>query len=135
MTSPFAAPGSTSGIDYKELDGRLLLVEPRALEQDINTTLGTKDAIRADVTILDGPDAGTQHNDTLIFPRVLIGQLRTRLGQKVLGRLGQGQAKPGQNAPWLLEEATPADQEVGLAWLNKNALAAPAAASGAQPPF
>lgn len=135
MTDPFASPGSTSGVDYKELNGRLLLIQPRALEDGIHTSLGTKEAIRADIVVLDGPTAGTEHTDTLVFPRVLIGQLRSRIGQKVLGRLGQGAAKPGQSAPWILQEATDADKQVGLAWLSKNTLAAPAAASGATPPF
>lgn len=133
MSSPFATPGSTSGIDYTALNGRLLLIEPTSLEAAVNTSLGTKEAVRANVTVLDGDEAGTEHNDTLVFPRVLIGQLRSRIGQKVLGRLGQGVAKPGQNAPWLLQEATDADQAVGVQWLNKNSLTTPAPAGA--PPF
>lgn len=132
MTSPFATPASASGIDYKDLNGSLLLVEPTAFESGINTSLGVKDAVRGNITVLDGTNAGTVHEDVLIFPRVLIGQLRTRVGQKVLGRLGQGVAKPGQSAPWMLQEATPADQAIGLAYLQQNTLAQPAAA---QPPF
>jgi hypothetical protein len=131
MTDPFASPGSTSGVDYAELNGSLLLIEPASLESGVKTSLGDKDAVRADITVLDGPNAGTQHTDTLIFPRVLIGQLRSRIGQKVLGRLGQGVARPGQNAPWLLNEATDADKQLGLAWLSKTALAAPATAGNA----
>ena len=135
MTDPFASPGSTSGIDYASLNGRLLLIQPHSLEASVKTSLGDKEAIRADVVVLDGPDAGTEHVDTLIFPRVLIGQLRSRIGQKVLGRMSQGTAKPGQNAPWLLQEATDADKQVGIAWLSNNALAQPAAAGAGKPPF
>lgn len=132
MTDPFATPGSTSGVDYKALNGRLLLIMPTSLESDVKTSLGDKDAVRADIVVLDGPEAGEEYNDTLVFPRVLIGQLRSRVGEKVLGRLGQGQARPGQNAPWLLTEATDADKQTGLAYLAGK-LATPATAGA--PPF
>ncbi len=133
MSSPFAAPGTASGIDFKTLNGRLLLIEPSGVEAGIKTSFGEKEAVRATVTVLDGPDAGEEYNDALIFPGVLIGQLRGRIGQKVLGRLAQGNAKPGQQPPWKLEEATAADQKIGLAHLS-GSLAAPAA-GGSEPPF
>jgi hypothetical protein len=117
-TDPFTTPGSTTRLDYKELNGRLLLVEPRSLEEGVNTSLGVKEAVRADVAVLDGPTAGATYPDSLIFPRVLIGQLRSRVGQKVLGRLGQGMASPGQNPPWVLSAATDADKKVGVAYLS-----------------
>lgn len=133
MTNPFATPAAASGLDLEALNGKLLLITPLKVEEGISTNFGLKDAVRADVVVLDGPDAGSENADTLIFPLVLIGQLRSRIGQKVLGRLGQGQAKPGQKPPWKLSEATPADQEIGMAWLNKTALTTPAASG--QPPF
>ncbi len=134
MSSPFAAPGTISGLDFETLLGRLLLITPVKQEFHVKTNFGPKDPIRADVIVLDGPDAGTEHNDTLIFPSLLIEQLRSRIGQKVLGRLNQGVAKPGQKPPWRLDEATEADQKIGLSWLNKNALAKPAPA-GDTPPW
>jgi hypothetical protein len=134
MTDPFATPGSTTGIDYASLNGRLLLVDPASLEANVKTSLGEKEAVRATITILDGGDAGSVLADGLVFPRVLIGQLRSRMGQKVLGRLGQGVAKPGQSPPWTLSEATEADKAVGLKWLATG-LATPAAASSKEPPF
>lgn len=135
--NPFAAPAAASGMDWAGHLGRLLLVEPHSHEQGIQTSLGTKDAVRATITVLDGDTAGTVLEDVLVFPKVLIGQLRPKIGEKVLGRLGQGEAKPGQNAPWKLAEAGPADVQVGMAWLNRvtppAAAAAPAAAE--VPPF
>lgn len=134
-TSPFSAPAAPSaGVDWQDLDGALLLIEPHSFETAIKTTFGDKDAVRADVVVLDGDKAGEQFNDTLIFPLVLLGQLRQQIGQKVLGRLGTGNAKPGQKPPWKLNEATAADVEIGTAWLNKQqaaGLAAPAAAGAA----
>ncbi len=133
MSSPFATPGTATGIDFSELLNRLLLIMPIKQEFEVKTNFGDKDPIRADVVVLDGPDAGAQYNVALIFPNVLIGQLRSRIGQKVLGRLGQGQAKPGQKPPWRLDEATEADQKIGISWLNAHALAKPAPASDTPP--
>jgi len=38
----------------------------------------------------------------------------------VLGRLGQGEAKKGQSAPWMLSEATEADKVIGRNYIAKN---------------
>jgi hypothetical protein len=142
-TNPFAAPSAPgSGIKWDDANGCLLLITPIALEQGISTTFGPADAVRADVVILDGPAAGTEHLDTLVFPKILSGQLTRHIGTKVLGRLGQGVAKPGQSAPWVLAEATPTDVELGQRWLASRApqIASPTpapqqAAQGAAVPF
>lgn len=126
-TDPFATPGTASGgIDWESVKGALLLIEPAGVETGIKTTFGEKDAIRAGIVVLDGTQAGEEFPDCLIFPGVLIGQLRSRVGQKVLGRLSQGVAKPGQKPPWLLEDPTDADRQVGISHLSKQvATAAP----------
>jgi hypothetical protein len=43
--------------------------------------------------------------------------LKSKLGEKVLGRLGQGVAKPGQSPPWVLHEANDADVKAGTEYL------------------
>ncbi len=110
----FSAPASTTGIDWKSSLGHLLLVTPLSVEEKVNTSLGEKDAIRADIVDLDTEDVYT---DVLVFPRVLQGQLRSKIGGKVLGRLGQGAPKPGQSAPWLLQDFTAADGQKASAYL------------------
>jgi hypothetical protein len=134
--SQFAAPAEPSGISYTDLNGALLLVKVHAVEADVPTAFSkpgqANPAVRADLTVLDGLQAGEQYEDALIFPKVLQGQLKSRIGQLVLGRLGQGQAKPGQSAPWRLDAATSADEAVADAHLRK--VAAPAGSS-AEPPF
>src|SRR5690606_13147840 len=89
----------------------------------IKTAFGEADAVRADVTVLDGPQAGTEYLDTLIFPKMLAGQLKgtAGTGQLVLGRLTTGVAKPNQSPPWLLAEATPEDQQLGERYLASRA--------------
>ncbi len=124
-----AAPGS--GIKLEDHLGALLLIEPLSLETGITTAYGDSDAIKANVHVIDGPGAPADYEETLIFPKVLQGQLKRSIGQKVLGRLGQGQAKPGQSAPWVLNEATADDITKGETWVAQKA---PAVTSAA-PPF
>lgn len=139
MSNPFERPASATGIQWADHKGRLLLVEPKAFETGISTSLGDKDAVRADVTIIDAPGQPEEYVDTLIFPRALIGQTKSMVGKKVLGRLGQGQAKPGQSAPWRLEDPTPGDIEVGKKYLESRTASpftAPASnVAASTPPF
>lgn len=128
----FASPSSPSGgITWADHKGSLLLIEPLAAETGIQTSFGSADAVRANVYVLDGPGAGQEHPDTLVFPKLLQSQLKGQIGAKVLGRLGQGNAKPGQSAPWLLEEATADDIAKAEAWVKTNQ--SPAVTSAAAP--
>jgi hypothetical protein len=113
----FAAPATPSGIDWSDLNGRLLIIEPAELVNDITTNFGPTSAVRATITVIDGDKTGETYDDTLVFPKVLQSQLKSKLGEKVLGRLGQGVAKPGQSPPWVLHEATPDDVQTGTNYL------------------
>jgi len=118
--STFAQPSPPSGgITWADHKGDLLLIEPLSVETGIQTTFGPADAVRADVTIIDGNDAGEIHSDVLVFPKVLQSQIRSQIGQKVLGRLGSGTAKPGQSAPHLLLEASADDIAKAEAWVKQ----------------
>ncbi len=135
MSNPFATPAPPSGgLNFESLAGRLLMVSPHALEDGISTSFGDKQAIRADVVVLDGAAAPDVYDDTLIFPKVLIGQLRSKIGQKVIGRLAQGTAKAGQKPPWILAEGSADDIKVGTAYLSGQ-LSSPSSGSGSEPPF
>lgn len=139
MTDPFAPPAApSSGLDFAQLKGSLLLLEVLALEDHVptvHTRPGEKSpAIRANVTVLDGAAAGEQYEDALIFPKVLQSQLRSRVGKMVLGRLGQGTAKPGQSAPWRLDAATPADEQVARQHLQATPASGGVGATE-EPPF
>ena len=142
MSNPFSKPASASGIQWADYLGKLFLIEPTAFETGIKTSLGEKDAVRADVTVIDADGNGPEeHKDTLIFPGVLISQTRSLIGEKVLGRLGQGEAKPGQNPPWKLLEATEADVETGVRYLdsrkpkNNNPFASASSGDNEKVPF
>lgn len=130
--SMFAAPAAPGeGIKFADHLGALLLLDVLGVETGIKTVHGDSDAVKANVNVLDGPGAGESYSETLIFPKVLQSQLRSSVGQKVLGRLGQGNAKPGQSAPWLLNEATPEDVAKAEQWVAQNA----PTVTTAKPPF
>ena len=103
--SVFTAPAAGGGSDVRpaDLEGHLLIVEPQEYCESIPTSMGDKDAVR--VTIHDVTESAT-HEDVLWFPKVLVGSLKGRIGQKVLAVLGKGTAKPGQSAPWVLIDAS-----------------------------
>lgn len=117
-TDPFAAPAKGGDrLPLDELLGSLLLFTVHSVERDIQTTHGTSDAIRCDVAALDGDHKADTWDDTLVFPRVLQGQLRPNVGGMVLGRLTQGAKQPGKNPPWMLDDPTDADREIGRKYL------------------
>jgi hypothetical protein len=125
-----AAPGA--GIKWEDHKGALLLIEPLSFETGIHTSFGDADAVKANVAVVDGPGAGESFDDCLVFPKLLASQLKGQIGSKVLGRLGQGTAKPGQSAPWLLQEASPEDLAKGEKWVSEHAKPA---VQSAQAPF
>ena len=101
----FAAPSTSAGAVLKpaDLEGHLLVVEPEEFIENMPTSMGTTDAIR--VTVHDITD-GVSADGVLWFNKVLTRNLRDRIGQKVLAVMGQGTARPGQSAPWILIDAS-----------------------------
>lgn len=127
-----AAPAST-GVTWEEFENKLLVIEPLELEKGITTvhskTPGDTDAIRSNVYVITKKDgsAAEEFEDTLVFPKVLQGQLRKVVGKGVVfGRLVKGEKKPGKNAPWTLADPTPADTKAASAFWASKALSAPA---------
>ena len=120
--SMFTAPAAGGGSDVRpaDLEGHLLIVEPLEYCESIPTSMGDKDAVR--VTLHDVTESAT-FNDVLWFPKVLVGSLKGRIGQKVLGVLGKGTAKPGQSAPWILIDASTEADAVTAATAYLNSVA------------
>lgn len=132
MTEFVSAAPPSGGIKFDDYKGSLLVIEPLSAETGIQTAFGVADAVKANVYAITGAGTSDDYEDCLIFPKVLAGQLRSQIGKKVVGRLGQGQAKPGQSAPWVLEPAGPEDLQKAQEWMNartSNSL------SSATPPF
>ena len=116
MQAP-AAPTSGDKIDLKAVNGALLHITVKAIQRDIVTDFGTTDAVSCDIAVLDGDKKGDVLEDCLIFPKVLQSQLAQSVGAAdpvVVGRLGQGLAKPGKSAPWVLNAPTEADLAIAV---------------------
>lgn len=101
---PFNNGATGGGEKITDYAGVPLLIRPRRFEAGIQTSYGVADAIEADWILLDGQDGGEVHTG-MVFSGVLVNALRRYLESPnplTLGVIGQGQAKPGKSAPWLL---------------------------------
>jgi hypothetical protein len=86
-----------------DVEGHLLVVEPQEFRQGVQTSMGESDAVVCrvhDITV------GETYDDVMWFSRVLVGRLSKRVGQRVIGMMGKGEAKPGQTAPWIIVDAS-----------------------------
>lgn len=105
MTSPFTSPSSSSGESVKpaDLQGHLLIIKPVEYKTGIQTSLGEAEAIEVDIVDLD---TQTEHASVLFFNVALRAALKSNIGKSVLAKIGQGVAKPGKSAPWILIDET-----------------------------
>ena len=100
----FSAPSSsTESVKVADLAGALLIIEPIEYKVGIQTVHGESDAIEVNLVDLDN---NKTYNNVLFFNVALKNALKAKVGQKVLARIGQGVAKPGKSAPWILNDAT-----------------------------
>ena len=100
----FASPGNQSeSVKVADLANHLLIITPIEYKTGIQTVHGIAEAVEVNVYDLD---TNTEHNSLLWFNVALRNALKTKLNQKVLARIGQGPAKPGKSAPWILLDAT-----------------------------
>jgi hypothetical protein len=127
----FSAPSNnTESVKVADLNGHLLILEPTEYKTGIQTVHGEADAIEVRIVDLDTNET---HESVLFFNVALKNALKTKIGQKVLARIGQGVAKPGKSAPWILVDATADAAAVAKAnaFISGAASAAPAAAAPA----
>jgi hypothetical protein len=131
----FEAPSAaTESVKVADLNGKLLILEPVEFKTGITTVHGDADAIEVNIVNLDD---NTEHNNVLFFNVALKNSLKSKVGHKVLARIGQGVAKPGKSAPWILLDAT--GDAVAVAKANAYIgavvppVAAPVAAAGITP--
>lgn len=120
----FNAPKQGEKFTAAEAEGHLLIVKPTEYRTEIPTANGVKDAVAIDVVDLDVIDPATGGpkvaRGALWFGGMLVGGLKTQIGQLVLARMGKGTAKPGQSAPWVLNDASsdPAAVAQATAWMS-----------------
>jgi hypothetical protein len=101
----FTAPtqGGGDSVKVADLAGKLLIITPIEHKREITTVHGVTDAVEVNIVDLDGDET---HNNILFFNIALKNALKDKIGQKVLARIGQGTAKAGKSAPWVLIDAT-----------------------------
>jgi hypothetical protein len=132
----YADPAAGNGDAFKPAEhrGALLLITNIRQEMDVVTEFGTANPIACNVAVLDGDHKGDTFTDTFLFGVALINKLKTFAGTdtKVLARLGQGDAKPGRSAPWILDPATEDDKAIARRY---EAHIATTAAAPAEEPF
>jgi hypothetical protein len=104
-TVMFTAPtqGGGDSVKVADLAGKLLIITPIEHKKEITTVHGVTDAIEVNLVDLDGDET---HNNILFFNVALKNALKDKIGQRVLARIGQGTAKAGKSAPWVLIDAT-----------------------------
>jgi len=92
-----------------DLNGHLLIIKPVEFKTGIQTSLGEADAIQCEIIDLE---TNKEHSSVLFFNVALKNALRPNIGKTVLARIGQGVAKPGKSAPWILLDATQNDADI-----------------------
>jgi len=130
----FDSPATqTSSVRTADLLGHLCIFSPVGYDTDIQTVNGASDVVVVDVVDLDA-DGGTEYDGVWFFSVGLRNALKRYVPDgKVLARIGQGAAKPGKNAPWILLDATgsAADVAKATAYVNRAPLTGPAYSSPA----
>jgi len=134
----FTPPATSSGdyVKMADLNGHLCIFSPVEFIESIATAMGETSAVKANIVDLD---TDTEHDDVLLFNKAIITSLKSNIGAQVLARVGQGIAKPGKSAPWILNDATGDATAVGkaTAYLAAKAtagIAAPAPTAGGLSP-
>ena len=114
------APGG-SGFKVAEHEGELIVFVGCTLEVDVVTQYETSNAARVEIVVpLDGDGAGEVYYDALIFNKVLVPSLTNAQSPIVVGRLGTGEAKGSQNAPFLLTDPSEEEHDSVVKWLADN---------------
>jgi len=137
MSIEFAAPavGGGEGVAARDLVGHILVVEPLEYVAEIKTVHGNKDAVSCTVHDIS---AQVTHEGCLWFGGYLVGALKGRIGQRVLGLMTVGTDTSKGNAPYILEDLSTNPQAVAAATAYLTAataatLAAPAPAAAPAP--
>jgi hypothetical protein len=115
----FSPPAGGGDIVKPEaLQGHLLIVRPLDFKADFPTSFGATDAVSADVVDLSeaGADGHPKvYKGAMFFNVMLVSGLKSEIGKMVLAVMTQGLAKPGQSAPWQLQDATQDEASVAAA--------------------
>ncbi len=111
-----SAGGSDERIKLSELEGSVVVMEPSEYVESIETMHGVSDAIKTTIHNVSG---GRTYADQLLFQRAMVAGLKGKIGQRVLGVVGRGNAKAGKSAPWVLHVANESQKAAAADYLGK----------------
>jgi hypothetical protein len=124
-------------VAVKDLLGELVLFSPTEHVEEVQTDFGTKDAVLTDLVVITAEGGPAEYTDVMIFQGSLIGQLKRKIAgqKKLLGRIDKGEAKKGQNAPYILTAPSDEDKQLARDYLAGRVVAAAAPLTKAEDPF
>lgn len=111
------AKGGGDRFTPSEHVGRLVLfagIEKDTWTDPVGTTKHVARCVL--VVVMDGPDGPEVFDDVMIFGAALAPALYRAKVPVVTGIIGQGEAKPGKSAPWVLNDATEEQLDAARAW-------------------
>jgi len=115
-----AVPNADDKWTAAEHHGNLLLFFPTEIRRGIKTSNGDADAVACSRVV--NLDTGRVLHNTLIFGTALVPNIGGGAPDGVvLGRLGQGEGKPGQSKPWILQPHDENELRRAQEWLAQDA--------------
>jgi len=115
-----AIPNADDKWTAAEHNGSLLLFFPTEVRRGIKTSNGDADAVSCSRVV--NLNTGRVLHNTLIFGTALVPNIGGGAPDGiVLGRLGQGEGKPGQSKPWILLPHDENDLRLAQQWLAQDA--------------
>lgn len=116
MSMPWTNPPAASWeFGLADHVGTLAFFVIGGVHSGVWTSFGEKDAIRCALVMLDGPEAGKEFEDIMIFNSRVVSRLRSAPGQVILARIAVVQGK-GTQQPIELLDPTPADNQLAQSW-------------------
>ncbi|MGH6978004.1 MAG: hypothetical protein ACRED4_01725, partial [Brevundimonas sp.] len=106
-------------VAIKDLLGDLVLFTPSEYVEEVKTDFGDKDAVMTDLVVLTAEGGPAEYTDVMIFQGSLIGALKRKIptGRMLLGVIAKGEAKKGQNAPYILTSPDEAQTQMARDYL------------------
>lgn len=122
----FGSPSDSSGDRWKAADhlGELTAFVDVTLAEGVGQDFGNGPDDAADcsyIVTLDGKEADTVYEDAWVFGKALVPALTRAETQIIVGRVVKGEAKPGRNAPYLLDDPTDEDLATAQEWFSAHA--------------
>lgn len=115
-----AVPNADDKWTAAEHVGNLLLFFPTEVRRGLKTSNGDTDAVACSRVV--NLDTGRILHNTMIFGTALVPNIGGGAPDGVvLGRLGQGEGKPGQSKPWILLPHDENELRICQEWLARDA--------------